>query len=255
MTVELLWDRIGGGPIVYLAPHSDDAAFSSAGLLHACGRRGVAVHIVTCFSVSAHSRTMPGAGAAHNTEIRKAEDRAFASSLPGPVALRWLDLADAPLRPAHAGKHPCKETSMTAADAALASEIAAVAEDVAGASGWVLAPLGLGRHIDHLIVRDAGAALASSGRIDVAFWEDLPYAGRVPLAALDHEIVEAQRAAGLSLAPCLVTDPRMEAVKAAALACYPSQTIDVHRRGVLEHLARVSGSGAPAERLWLRRRG
>jgi len=38
----------------------------------------------------------------------------------------------------------------------------------AAAAAIVLAPLGLGRHVDHLVVRDAGARLARSGRARVS---------------------------------------------------------------------------------------
>lgn len=263
MTSDLLWGQIGGGRVVYLSPHSDDAAFSSAGVLHACGRRGISVQIVTCFSRSANSRTAPGSDVERNSEVRKEEDRRFAATLPGAVRLRWLELDDAPLRPAHAGKHPCKETTKTADDDAIAAHIAAeamaeVAEGVtAGADNlpatWIFAPLGLGRHIDHLVVRDAGAALARNGRARVAFWEDLPYAGRVGPEALQREIEVAIEAIGVRLEPSLVPVPELdlEALKNEALGCYPSQVIEVHRQGVLTHLRRVSGTGVLAERLWL----
>ncbi len=249
MSPELPWGRIGA--VVHLSPHSDDAAFSSAGVLHACGLRGIPVRIVTCFSLSSYSRSATHGDAARNTEVRKAEDRRFAATLPGPVTLRWLDLPDAPLRPAHAGKHPCKEATMTPDDTALAASIESqVADDIDDAT-WVFAPLGLGRHIDHLVARDAGAAIARKGRARVAFWEDLPYAGRVAMDALEREIEGAMEAVGLRLEPRLLMDQGLEERRRAALGCYPSQVVDVHLHGVLAHVKRVSGTGAPAERVWM----
>jgi LmbE family N-acetylglucosaminyl deacetylase len=46
----------------------------------------------------------------------------------------------------------------------------------------VLAPLGFGRHVDHLIVRDAAAALVPvlGTSATVAFYSDFPYALREP---------------------------------------------------------------------------
>jgi hypothetical protein len=114
----------------------------------------------------------------------------------------------------------------------------------------VLAPLGLGRHIDHLIVRDVGAGLARRGRARVVFWEDLPYAGRVELDALQREIDAGIASMGLSLRPRLVSDARLVDRKREAIECYASQVTGVHRHGVLGHARRVSRTGVPAERLW-----
>lgn len=246
------WEQIlGAGPVLYLAPHCDDAAFSSAGLLHACASRGLEIRIVTCFSRSAHARNGIGSDPAVVTAAREDEDRRFVATLPGRVHVRWLGLDDAPLRPAHRGKHPCKETSMTAHDEALREQLEhALAAELAEAS-CVFAPLGLGRHIDHLIVRDLAAGLARSARARVILWEDLPYAGRVEPDALAREIETTLEELGLPLRPTRLHDPQLEARKQAALACYPTQVIDVHRNGVLRHMQRLARAGIPAERLWL----
>lgn len=139
---------------------------------------------------------------------------------------------------------------MTAADRALAAHVEAIVEGTVRREARIAAPLGLGRHIDHLIVRDAGAALARGGW-NVEFWEDLPYAGRLGEDALMREIEQAMEAIGLRLAPFLVTCEDIEAHKARALACYPSQVVDVHRRGVMTHLGRAAAGGGPAERVWM----
>lgn len=246
----MIEDLIGPGPLLYLAPHCDDAAFSSAGLLHACSSRAIEVRIVTCFSRSAHARSGLGSDPAVVTRAREEEDRRFLATLPGPAHVRWLGLDDAPLRPAHRGRHPCKETSMTAEDQALGEQIErSLADELAHAS-CVLAPLGLGRHIDHLIVRDLGVRLARRGRARVVLWEDLPYAGRVTLTALEREIEATVEEIGLPLQPRLLHAAQLEAHKQAALACYPSQVIEVHRSGVLGHLRRLARDGSAAERLW-----
>lgn len=245
------WAQVGVGPVLYLAPHSDDAAFSSAGLLHACVTRRIGVRIVTCFSRSGHARGVIDAEPDVVTRMRQDEDRRFVAALSGDVTVRWLGLEDAPLRPAHRGQHPCKEATMTPADEALGERIArALAPELKNAA-WLLAPLGLGRHIDHRIVRDVAATLARCGRVPVAWWEDLPYAGRVDTATLREEIDATRDALGLPLRPVLLRDARLADTKRAALSFYPSQVIDIHRRGVLGHLRRVAGDGTAAERLWV----
>jgi LmbE family N-acetylglucosaminyl deacetylase len=241
---------IGEGPVLYLAPHSDDAAFSSTGVLHACARRRIPIHIVTCFSISAHCRDGLGQDPAVVSPARKQEDRRFAATLPAPAELRWLDLEDAPLRPQHLGKHPFKETTMTDADTALGALIESRLAPHLDPTTLLLAPLGLGRHIDHLIVRDVAAAIAQSGRARVAFWEDLPYAGRVGLEDLQRDIDASMATMGLELRPHLVIDEHLEECKKSALACYPSQVADVHRNGIFTQMRRVAGNGLLAERLW-----
>ena len=256
LSSQSLWRWIGRGPVCHVAPHSDDAAFSSAGVLHACALRALPIRIVTCFSISGHCREAlgpgvgPGGDPAAISRARKEEDRRFAATLPGPVTLRWLDLVDAPLRPTHLGQHPFKEATMTPDDLMLVTAIEALLAAERDQATLLLAPLGLGGHLDHLIVRDACAHLARRGTA-VAFWEDLPYAGRVGLDELAREIEASKAALGLDLRPWLLIDEGLEERKQAALACYPSQVVEVHRRGVLDHLRRVAGTGAPAERLWL----
>lgn len=248
-----LWDVLGDGPLLYLAPHSDDAALASAGLLHACAAAGLPVRILTCFSRSAHARGGLGSNPCEISAVRKREDRRFVASLPGPVELEWLDLDDAPLRPWHRDKHPCKQTSMTPEDRALAATLAERLAAELDRAALVLGPLGLGRHIDHLIVRDVLAKFAHAGA-PVALYEDLPYAGRVTAATLEAEIAAAMAATALDLRPLLLRDPELAARKQAALDCYPSQIVEVHRRGALAQLTRLAAGGPPAERLWLVRR-
>lgn len=140
---------------------------------------------------------------------------------------------------------------MTEDDHALRDRIERMlAEDLDEVS-CVLAPLGLGRHIDHVIVRDLGVGLARSTPVPVLLWEDLPYAGRVDMDALSREIEATTVEIDTPLRPLLMHDEQLEARKQAALGCYPSQVIDVHRRGVLGHLRRLAGHGPPAERLWV----
>lgn len=146
--------------LVVVSPHLDDAVMSCGGLLAAASRRGDRAIVVTVFTE----------GEGH--DVRRAEDRE-ALGLLGVEAVH-VGLADAPERLGLARSHRAlvEEAVVSAGDRvvverALASRLAGlgVAE---GAP--VLAPLGAGGHVDHLVVHEALRA-----RPGVAFYEDRPY--------------------------------------------------------------------------------
>ena len=118
-------------------------------------------------------------------------------------------------------------------------------EALADRASWILAPAGLGRHPDHLLVRDATLALARDAGIPAQVYADLPYAANlgwpswvtgqpedphlVPDAAWRSTLAEIGEQG--SLTPTVHrldagggggTDGRVDA-KLRALRCYQSQ--------------------------------
>ena len=79
-----------------------------------------------------------------------------------------------------------------------------------GPCDLLLAPQGLGRHVDHRIVRTAAEAWASCHRLPLALWRDAPYVLRSPEPSTGPEL-------GVRLTP--------ESLQAKILACraYASQ--------------------------------
>jgi len=118
----------------------------------------------------------------------------------------------------------------------------------------VLCPLGVGRHVDHVLTTNAVRRLAEQRTLNVALYEDMPYStGLFPVAAPDS--VEA----ALGRTSWRVTEPQVIPValakKLAAVAAYGSQLADIFPNGlpfggVLEDYMRTCGGGVVAERIW-----
>ena len=235
---------------LFLSPHLDDAVFSCGGLLALLADRGWRTVLATAFTRS----VVPATGFALACQLdkglapdvdymalRREEDRVAAGVL-GVAELRWLDLLEAPHRgyssaPALFGAiHPDDTVAgpLAAAFAALARECDA---DV------VLAPQGLGNHVDHQQV--IHAALRCFPRERLAFYRDTPYAIREPAA---HPLAAVPQAPSVpvAIAPVL-------ARKLAAAQAYGSQ-VEFQFGGAdalaasLTRFAHAEGNGTPAER-------
>jgi hypothetical protein len=160
---------------VYLAPHSDDIAFSIGCFTKArgCGR------LLTIFGTSNHvaAPSAPPLSTAEVTRIRHAEDARFAQTCG--LTHSNLGLLEATLR----GHEPM---DFAAAPADVPAHAPAILEAILALGGekpfaerpWLFAPMGLGGHIDHMIVFHilARNRPAIERRFRLAFYEDLPYA-------------------------------------------------------------------------------
>src|SRR5262245_14394493 len=159
--------------VTVLSPHQDDSAFSLAITICALVNAGHRVRIVNCFTVSNYA---PYAAAATSTgeirQIRRLEDREFVSRIGHGVDVIDLDMLDAPLR-LDCSVSAVRRRTMNARDDTDARRIAGVLTRLTGK--MLLAPAGLGNHIDHLVAREAGLRVSAAG-YPVGFYEDLPYA-------------------------------------------------------------------------------
>lgn len=162
---------------VVLAPHPDDAAFSASGVLL---RERAANHptlVLTLFSGGP-----PGEG--------RIEEERRAAKLLGCDAF-LAGLPDAPFRGA-------SHRSLTgivlgwdeAADAPALDSATRLLADVLRASrpSRLMAPLGVGRHVDHRIAFLAAVSASRETGTPLAFYEDRPYA-LVP-GAVEHRLAE-----------------------------------------------------------------
>ncbi len=163
---------------VAISPHLDDAAFSAGGTIAMLADKGWAVTVVTVFTASVPQPQ--GFALACQLDkglppdidymaLRREEDRA-ACALLGATP-RWLGLPEAPHRgygSARALFGPPRADDRI--DLALGAMLRALGPDL------VLAPQGLGGHVDHVqLVRALhGTDLAPS----VLWWRDFPYAAR-----------------------------------------------------------------------------
>lgn len=238
-----------------LSPHLDDGALSCGGALAvwaAAGERPVVVTVcagrpagnLTPFARFQHARW---GGAADLVERRRAEDaRGLARLGATPVWLEYLDCI-------YRGERYATEEALfgpVAPDEAglpaqIAAEIAALWAVTARAT--LYAPLGLGNHVDHQLVRAAGELVRARG-LPVAWYEELPYAARPGGAAQRRALTAGRWAALVPIGAVL-------AQKIAAVAEYASQLpvlfgAAAAMPAALRAYAEAVGGGAPAERYW-----
>jgi LmbE family N-acetylglucosaminyl deacetylase len=206
-----------GMPVVVLSPHLHDAVLSCRALLtYAAGRTSVTV--VTLFTepgqppyTMSARRYLRQAGARDADAVfswRRAQDRAALEPLG--ITCVHAGLTEAPLRrPAGGGSrlarlrpdlaqiYPYRRPHVTSgrsgsADAGTLRETREIIQRVAGSGlSLVLAPLGVGGHVDHILVR---AAAQRSGA-PVAYYRDFPGDRRdlaVEAFIYRHDLVETR---------------------------------------------------------------
>lgn len=238
-----------GSPVVAVSPHLDDGILSCGALLAHLARR-CDVTVVTVFTEAAPPpwslpirRRLRAVGMDAETLYarRRAEDMAVLGEI-GATAVH-LGLRDAPYRRSGetaAGPprrwrpptHPIYPTvrfdalrgRIARADAGLPAEIGARVSEVVRArgAGVIFVPLGIGRHVDHLITRRAAGHLGEDVESRIVYYSDFPYS---ETAVPDEGFV--QRAA---LVPNLWLTGRPENAK--RIAGYSTQFANLFPHGV-----------------------
>jgi LmbE family N-acetylglucosaminyl deacetylase len=198
--------------VLAVSPHLDDAVFSAGGVLARLADAGHEVTVGTCFTATVPGPT--GFALACQTDkgfgpqvdymaLRRAEDAAAVAVL-GCVPVH-LPLPEAPHR--GYGSAPELFGGVRAGDEVW-RDVAALLEPIE--ADVLLAPQGLGGHVDHLhVVR----AVATLGR-PTGWWRDAPYVLRAPSAPPASHLP-----AGLAELR-LAQDAQR---RADACACYASQ--------------------------------
>lgn len=244
----------------YLSPHFDDAVFSCGGRIWTQGQASEKVVVVTVFggapeagaALSSYAQELqarwgePVAGARR----RQAED-VRAITLLGATRMHWPYL-DCIYRRTPGGDLPyvgedALRGEIDASDADLIGELGRrIAALPLVSDGRLYVPLGVGRHVDHRIVRRAAEL---SGH-PLSYYEDFPYArdGRAVKAALAHAAWRPEVAE--------LSEQALRA-KIAAMACYGSQLSTFwasrdHMAASVQAFAEETGRGVPAERYWRR---
>ena len=202
-----------------LSPHLDDAAFSCGGTMAVLADAGWRVVMATAFTRS----ILPATGFALACQLdkglapdldymalRRDEDRAAAALLGAEP--RWLDLPEAPHRgyasaPALFG--PVRDGDDVWRP--LAAHIDALVQELR--PELVLAPQGLGEHVDHR--QTIRAVLHAAATAPLAFYRDTPYAIRNH-AAVRNVTIPALEDSRVAIAAGL-------ARKVAASCAYGSQ--------------------------------
>lgn len=174
---------IGAVRTIYLSPHLDDAVLSAGGLIHDQAEAGGSIEIWTLMSgipadreLSDFARQMHGEWgtntAPETVRLRRAEDRKAAATVGArPVHFAFLDCI---YRRDEQGQ-PLYQEALHAPlheyDAGLSTRIAGALRRRLRDDDVVVCQLGIGEHVDHLIVRAAAEMLGRPLRYDA----DLPY--------------------------------------------------------------------------------
>ena len=217
---------------LFLSPHLDDAALSCGGTIHHLTSRGEAVTILTImagdppvnpdtpFIRELHARwDLPHDAAAQ----RRAEDRAAAAAL-GAKVIHWA-IPDCIYRETGAPLYPSVEDIFgdvqpsDAAIAALDAEAVTLLEQFPAVTA-LYGPLGVGHHVDHLIVRDWVLGLAARLSLALALYEEYPYTR--DRDAIQRALREMPDDRPLIARVQPLTAPEVDA-KVRAIACYQSQ--------------------------------
>ncbi|WP_299752172.1 PIG-L family deacetylase [Devosia sp.] len=253
--------------ILVISPHLDDGVLSVGGIIERAVANGAEVIVATAFTADtpAGARISPLALELHALwdlgpnpfEQRRAEDVASVTSLGARVlhgnlldALYRADQAGDPLYPTRQSVFGAPSDRDRIGDALVELFDAWISEI---SPDLVLSPLGVGRHVDHVLTTNAVRRLAMVRAMNVALYEDLPYAtGLFPVTAPDS--VEA----ALGRTQWQVTSPQVISVdlpgKLAAIGAYASQIADIFPNGlafgsVLDTYMRRE-DGAFGERVW-----
>jgi LmbE family N-acetylglucosaminyl deacetylase len=160
-----------------------------------------------------------------------------------------LNLKDAPIRL----RIPLEELSDTRVNPTDPSiekiRKALTKQSEAGCMEALVLPAALGKHVDHLTVREAAIPFITS--IPAAFYEDLPYATTHPSAATDLESLrESAEQRNESLSPVLYQIESAVERKRKLILGYASQIDDDAGTLISNFATRYNGG----ERLWANQR-
>lgn len=183
---------------IYLSPHLDDVVLSCGGRIHQQSRAGRRILVITVFAgiperygITAFTRELEArwGGTDDAIAVRRREDMAALDVLA--ATGQHLDWPDCVYRgaPVGDGWAPSSDTAYYPTEESIFGEIhpeeenwhqqlvaALVPHLTTSPSAEWYAPLAVGHHVDHLLVRRAAIALQTRG-IDMAYYEDYPYAG------------------------------------------------------------------------------
>ena len=181
--------RVGVVPrtidVLYVSPHADDVAFSAAGQIARDRAAGLRVAVMTLFEAKEGMAEFSDAA-------RKEEDARFAR-LAG-IEMVQAGFADAIVRKAAYRWTPMIFAPVGDAESPLVASIRTALQRFVYARGCtrVVAPLGVGGHVDHQVAHLACRDLYGA---HVSFYEDTPY------VLTDYQL--ARRLSRLGVAPAL----------------------------------------------------
>jgi LmbE family N-acetylglucosaminyl deacetylase len=230
--------------LTVLSPHRDDAPFSLYLSLLKWHRSGIRLAVLNFFTISAYAPRISATEPEHVSRIRKAEDRSLLSRIGRNIRVRDCGLLDAPLRLRIDSAAVCLPDTQRFASGTQ-PEVTAFIQRHAH-DGLIIAPLGLGGHVDHIAVYEAAIA-ADLRHHRLAFYEDLPYATWTPDRTLIDRIRQTEAKIRLRLQPAILPHKYGIRRKQRAISQYRSQIAPEEAALIARFAIRYSGG----ERLWI----
>lgn len=231
---------------VYLSPHLDDAALSCGGAIWKQTQAGQRVLVINVFAgIPDYNRLSEFAQEKHTAwgspedavATRRAEDQAAMTRL-GADVVYW-DYLDAIYRiDGTRVLYPDRRGifgDVDPADTPLLEQLVTDVDAVLGKAGdaTCYAPLAIGHHVDHQIVRDVGLTLVERGR-RVRWYEDFPYVWWESVETRDRQSSTGHgpvMSINLDVLSPAEWRPDIHIIdveaKIAAIACYASQIPDL----------------------------
>lgn len=230
--------------LTILSPHRDDAAFSLSMSLSRWTGRKIQLRVVNFFTRSEYAPYTPSACKSAVASIRKREDLTVLSNIDKQILVKAHDLLDAPLRFGIPAEAVCRHEVGLLQERDERDRLRAYVRQYF-VRGFVIAPLGLGGHVDHLAINQAAIASSRPGRL--GFYEDLPYATWTTEASLRERVLEIERALCTILSPAVIrTNGCAVSRKVRTIRRYRSQ---ISREEAVA-IARYSLKYNRGERIW-----
>ena len=227
-----------------LSPHRDDAAFSLALSIARWSKLDTRLRVVNFFTLSAYAPRAACASIRCISTMRAREDRKALAFISPRIEIVDRHFRDAPIRLNIAASAVCSTETRSLLTTNLIESVASEITTFARGS-VVLAPLGLGDHVDHLAVRTAAIRSVPSHRL--AFYEDLPYATWTSHRDLAVRVAQTGLESGCRLKPAVIRAPRAIWQKRRSVARYQSQIT----RDEGTSIARWAAEYGSGERIWL----
>lgn len=240
--ISLSLESMVGRRIMLLSPHADDVAYSIGGLVARLSMRAD-IRLMTIFGYSgwALPKALCEKSADAISTEREREDRAYC--VRRGIDYELLFCPDSFVM----GYDSAMELSIAAIDDPRTEGVVSMIRNAVACRvpQVVLAPCGIGGHVDHQIVRIAADELH---HVEVLYYEDVPYSSSLPLLELERQLT----AQGLTPALTIEIDVVLES-KYEDMLGYRSQTSASTIAEMLLHASRVgTGTARYAERLWRR---
>jgi LmbE family N-acetylglucosaminyl deacetylase len=257
---------------LFLSPHYDDAVLSCGATIHQLVAAGRTVIVVTVMGGKPEANRVPDTPlvrelharwkeGADPVAARMSEDEAALGML-GAQAHRLVVWMDCIYRTSRSGQalYPTVDSIFsgeTPQDDPAAKLLPTVVLPLASSATVVYAPMGVGSHVDHRIVRDWALELRNQNpSIALKFYEEYPY-------CQDQAAVEKAAAFFSSHEPELHVQPEAvtvseadTAAKVKAIACYQSQissfwsSVEAMEAAVRKVMRQADG-GTMVECYWL----